>query len=117
MYEKENFGFAPGWLHHKGRNKHHWEYWYDMLDGKWTPLQMPYKYFVEMVCDRVAACKIYQKEKYTNASALNYYLSRKDSLYMNPVTASTLEQVLRDISLVGEDQVFLDLKNHKYDVH
>jgi len=40
-YEKEHFGFAAGWLHHKGRNKHHWEYWYDIINGKWQPLEMP----------------------------------------------------------------------------
>lgn len=110
MYEKEHFGFAPGWLHHKGRNKHHWEYWYDMIDGKWQPLPMPYNYFVEMVCDRVAACKIYEKEKYTNASALNYFLSRKDALYMHPKTRQDLQQVLEDIAQNGEEKVFKDLK-------
>ena len=27
--EKEEKGYSLGWLHHKGRNKHHWEYWLD----------------------------------------------------------------------------------------
>lgn len=110
MYEKEHFGFASGWLHHKGRNKHHWEYWYDMIDGKWQPLKMPFNYFVEMVCDRVAACEIYQKDKYTKESALNYYLTRNDRFYMHPDTAKDLEAVLRDIADRGEDAVFADLK-------
>ena len=110
MYEKEHFGYASGWLHHKGRNRHHWEYWYDMIDGKWQPLEMPFNYFVEMVCDRVAACRIYQKDKYTNASALNYFLSRNDRFYMHPKTAEDLEHVLKDISIRGEKSVFHDLK-------
>lgn len=110
MYEKEHFGYAEGWLHHKGRNKHHWEYWYDMIDGKWQPLQMPFNYFVEMVCDRVAACKIYEKDKYTNASALNYFLSRNDHLYMHPKTKQDLQQVLEDIAKRGDTLVFQDLK-------
>ena len=110
IYEKEHFGYANGWLHHKGRNKHHWEYWYDMLNGKWSPIQMPFNYFVEMVCDRVGACRIYQKDKYTKESALQYYLSRKDKGYMHPETARMLEEVLRDISVRGEDAVFADLK-------
>lgn len=109
MYEKEHFGYASGWLHHKGRNRHHWEYWYDMIDGKWQPLEMPFNYFVEMVCDRVAACRIYQKDKYTNASALNYFLSRNDRFYMHQKTAEDLEHVLRDISIRGEKAVFHDL--------
>lgn len=110
MYEKEMFGYAPGWMHHKGRNKHHWEYWYDMKDGKWQPLEMPFNYLVEMVCDRVAACKIYQKDKYTKESALNYYLTRNDKNYMHPNTRDSLESILKDISIRGEEAVFLDLK-------
>ena len=108
--EKEEKGYSLGWLHHKGRNKHHWEYWYDMKDGIWQPLEMPFNYFVEMVCDRVAACKIYQKEKYTPQSALNYYLTRNDAKYMHPKTSKDLERVLKDISLRGEAAVFHDLK-------
>ena len=110
MYEKEQFGFANGWMHHKGRNKHHWEYWYDMKDGVWQPLEMPFNYFVEMVCDRVAACKIYQKEKYTKESALQYFLTRNDKKYMHPKTSQKLEEVLRSISIYGENKVYHDLK-------
>ncbi|MBQ7993122.1 MAG: catalase [Solobacterium sp.] len=110
MYEKEHFGFSEGWLHHKGRNRHHWEYWYDMIDGKWVPLEMPFPFLVEMICDRVAACRVYQKEKYTKASALEYYLSRNDRFYMHENTARDLEAVLRDIAERGEEAVFADLK-------
>ena len=110
MYEKEHFGFSYGWLHHKGRNRHHWEYWYDMLDGKWVPIEMPLPFLIEMVCDRVAACKVYQKEKYTDSSALEYYLSRNDRFYMHENTAKALEAILRDIAERGEDAVFADLK-------
>lgn len=110
MYEKEHFGYANGWMHHKGRNRHHWEYWYDMKDGIWQPLKMPFNYFVEMVCDRVAACKIYQKEKYTKESAYQYYLSRNDAKYMHQDTNKQLEDVLKDIATRGEAEVFADLK-------
>ena len=110
MYEKENFGYSEGWLHHKGRNKHHWEYWFDMIDGVWQPVPMPFEYVVEMVCDRVAACRVYQKEKYTKESALQYYRTRNDSLYMHPSTNEKLKSILEDIALRGEDEVFRDLK-------
>jgi hypothetical protein len=75
-----------------------------------VPLEMPFPFLVEMVCDRVAACRVYQKEKYTKASALEYYLSRNDRLYMHPKTAEALEAILKDISVRGEDAVFADLK-------
>lgn len=32
--ERELFGYSAAWLHHKGRNKHHYEYWTDFADGK-----------------------------------------------------------------------------------
>lgn len=110
VYEKEQFGFSEGWLHHKGRNRHHWEYWYDMIKGKWVPLEMPFPFFVEMVCDRVAACKIYQKEKYTQRSALEYFEKRNDRCYMHEKTAARLEEVLKDIAENGEDAAFARLK-------
>ena len=71
--EKEEKGYSLGWLHHKGRNKHHWEYWLDFgVDGIYA-CKMPTNYVIEMFCDRVAASMIYQKEKYTDSSALEYY--------------------------------------------
>lgn len=27
--EREKYGYSAAWLHHKGRNKHHFEYWTD----------------------------------------------------------------------------------------
>lgn len=110
MYEKEHFGYANGWMHQKGRNRHHWEYWYDLKDGIWQPLPMPYQYFVEMVCDRVAACRIYQKKAYTSASALEYFNTRNDRLYMHPSTAEQLHDVLQQIAQNGEKAVFAQLK-------
>ena len=100
--------------------KHHWyisstydaglEYWYDMIKGTWVPLEMPLPFFIEMVCDRVAACRIYQKEKYTQKSALEYYYSRNDRFYMHEKTAAKLETVLKDIADHGEDAAFAHLK-------
>ena len=62
--------------HHKGRNRHHFEYWIDIknngdatLEGK----KMPTRYVVEMFCDRVAASKVYQGSAYTDKSSLTYY--------------------------------------------
>ena len=110
MYEKEHFGYAGGWMHHKGRNKHHWEYWYDLKDGIWQPLKMPFPYFVEMICDRVAACRIYQKDACTSSSALVYFNTRNDRLYMHPENAEQLKLVLEEIAEKGEKPVFEKLR-------
>ena len=108
--EKELYGMSKGWLHHKGINMHHWEYWCDYIAGKWVPLEMPLPYFIEMVCDRVAACKVYEKDNYTKESSINYYHKRPEANYMHPKTAEKLENVLQDIAINGEDIVFAKLK-------
>ena len=59
--EREKYGFSKAWLHHKGRNKHHFEYWIDFSINKEEGLtghEMPVNYVVEMVMDRIAACKV-----------------------------------------------------------
>ena len=55
---KRDKGYSVAWLHHKGRNKHHSEYWEDEFAPEPTPV-MPYKYAAEMICDKIAAGIIY----------------------------------------------------------
>lgn len=112
MKEKELKGYSLGWLHHKGRNRHHWEYWYDMINGVWQPLEIPYVYVAEMLCDRIAACKVYQKEKYTQHSALQYWNTRNDSKYMHPASAALLESMLKSVDVHGEDYTFRKIRQH-----
>ena len=108
--EKELNGYSLGWLHHKGRNKHHWEYWWDKIDGKWQPIKMPQNYVVESICDRIAACKVYQKDQYTPASPLKYYLNSKDEQNLHPLTANLFERILRYIQINGEENAFKRIK-------
>ena len=56
---KEDVGISYAWLHHKGRNKHHYEYWIDRVDGKLVYHKVPFEYVIEMVCDWLAACRTY----------------------------------------------------------
>ena len=65
--ERELFGFSRAWMHHKGRNKHHFEYWSDVgKSGLYEPVEMPINYVAEMFCDRVAASEIYKGKNYTH---------------------------------------------------
>ena len=62
--EREVHGFSKAWLHHKGRNKHHFEYWIDFSIKKDDGLvghKMPLNYVIEMVMDRIAASRIYKE--------------------------------------------------------
>ena len=59
---KEKAGISYAWLHHRGRNKHHYEYWIEKLDSGGVPHKIPFKYVIEMVCDWLAACRTYTKD-------------------------------------------------------
>ena len=47
--EREAYGYSKAWMHHKGRNRHHFEYWtdYDTVTRIMSPVKMPYKYVAE----------------------------------------------------------------------
>lgn len=103
--EREKYGYSKAWLHHKGHNKHHGEYWQDIgKDGLTHSIDMPRQYFIEMICDRVAASKIYLKDKYTDHSPLDYYLTHKDENQFSERTRMNLELYLRLIALQGFDK-------------
>ena len=100
--EKEVLGYSLGWLHHKGRNRHHWEYWLDFdVNKRLVGMPMPLEFIAEMFCDRVAASMIYQKERYTDRSALDYYLHSKNHVIMHPRTAAILESWLTSLASHG----------------
>lgn len=95
--EKEEKGYSLAWLHHKGRNKHHFEYWYDYSMNKdegLVALKMPLKYVLEMVCDRIAASKIYYKENYKEEIPLKYYKEREKGILLHKDTKELLEELL-----------------------
>lgn len=106
--ERELFGYSVAWMHHKGRNKHHFEYWndIDLKSNTYQPVAMPLRYVIEMFCDRVAACKIYRKDSYSDSSALEYYLKGNARSKMHESTADTLEEWLHMLAEKGEKETF-----------
>ncbi|MCD8206059.1 MAG: DUF5662 family protein [Clostridia bacterium] len=116
--EREVYGYSEAWLHHKGRNKHHFEYWSEWSgkeQGERVFVDMPCVYFAEMVCDRVAASKIYLKKKYTDSAPLDYYLKHTDIKGMHSDTAKRLEYFLTLLSEKGEKAMFAELKAYVKD--
>ncbi len=110
--EREIYGYSPAWLHHKGRNKHHFEYWndYNPIERKVVPVEMPKKYLVEMFCDRVAASKIYQGKNYTDTYPLEYFLRGKQNRFIHQSTSDKLEELLIMLSEKGEKETFKYIK-------
>ncbi len=107
--EREAKGYSASWLHHKGRNKHHFEYWidYDFKDGKVLGgMEMPVRYVVEMFMDRIAACRVYQKEAYTQASAWEYHKKSRHYHVIHPKSMAILEELLQLLAQKGEAIAF-----------
>lgn len=101
--QKEQEGYSMSWLHHKGKNPHHWEYWLDNGPNGVHAVAMPFNYVVEMFCDRVAATMIYEKEDYTDASALKYYLLNQEHVMIHPDTERQIIAMLRHLRIFGLD--------------
>lgn len=93
-------GYSKAWLHHKGRNKHHYEYWYDVAAEDKTPI-IPLKYMIEMICDRIAATKTYNRGNFQYKQVLEYYYKEEPRMTLNPKLKKFLEAVFKDLSKNG----------------
>lgn len=112
-------GYSEAWIHHKGHNRHHYEYWtdYNIEAAKAgtfpvRPVQMPRKYVAEMLMDRIAASKNYMKERYTQHEPLKYYQNGKASQLMHPQTARELSGMLRILDERGEEECFRFVRDY-----
>ena len=109
--EREDIGYSSAWLHHKGRNKHHYEYWIDYstkaIAGGMAPAEMPKKYVAEMFCDRLAASKVYRGIDFQPGDPYQFFLRGKNRrLLLHPATAELLEKILITLRDEGEDAAF-----------
>ena len=98
--ERETIGYSTAWLHHKGRNKHHPEYWYDPMSRNPMPV-IPYKYIVEMICDNLAAGIVYNGKRWRNYTQLKYWNSRKYNMPLNEKNKSMVTEVFTQVSING----------------
>ena len=111
--------YSLAWLHHKGRNKHHLEYWIDYDISKepgkehsgMAGMKMPVCYVAEMFVDRISASKNYQKDKYTNRSALDYYMHGRSHYLIHPDTEALIHYLLLMLAVRGEKETFAFVKN------
>ena len=107
--ERRDKGYSYAWMHHKGRNRHHFEYWTDYAlqpADKRYPLQavqMPRKYVAEMLMDRISASKNYNKETYTQHHPLEYFEHGKSHYLLHPQTEKELHGMLRILDERGEE--------------
>ena len=108
--EREVLGYSVAWMHHKGRNKHHFEYWndYNPKEKRVMPVKMPARYLAEMFCDRLAASKVYAGDQYQQDRSLRYFQNsnaRKRGM-LHPETEAKLMELLEILAKQGEEAAF-----------
>lgn len=96
--ERETIGYSSAWLHHKGRNKHHWEYWVDFSRKGVVAARMPNKYVVEMFCDRVAATMVYRGDAFDLGAPLDYYKKTRGYYVIHEETDEMIKDMLVHLS-------------------
>lgn len=95
-------GYSEAWMHHKGRNKHHYEYWQDDFDHGGKQIQIPFKYALELVCDYLAAGKAYMKKDFSYDAEYNWWLNKKSNpIAMHPQTMLFVDMMLRELKNRG----------------
>lgn len=106
--EKEDKGYSLGWLHHKGRNRHHWEYWLDKKPGKKEIycLDMPLNYVIEACIDKISASKIYNGDNYKDDAAYEFLIKGADRYCMHEHTFQRFEYLLGYLKDHGETKAF-----------
>ena len=111
--EREEKGYSVAWMHHKGRNKHHFEYWTDINPntGAYGPVEIPARYLAEMIMDRVAASKTYLGKNYRDDGALRYYQKAGETRFMHPVSSLKVRYILTLLALKGESEMVCFLRD------
>lgn len=107
--DKKLNGCSKAWLQHKGRNKHHYEYWVDYSIHEEVyayGCKMPMKYLAEMLADRYAACIAYYGDEYTKADAYNYFDLEKDKILMHAESKAVIEKALIIMRDESEEAAF-----------
>ncbi len=113
--ERARYGFSAAWVHHKGRNRHHFEYWtdYNPETKVIAPVKMPVRFVKEMFCDRIAASKIYQGENYSEQHPIKYFENGKGRRMIHPETSDLLESWLVMLAEKGEKETFEHIRKIK----
>ena len=103
-------GYSRAWLHHRGRNRHHWAYWADNFSEGLTVHMMPKKDFVEMVCDFLGAAHAYSKDKFSYKKELEWWKKARenDCKAMHPRNKLMLDIIFSDLEY-AERHFYLDI--------
>ena len=98
-HAKHEKGYSRAWLHHRGRNTHHWAYWADNFSEGFKVHPMPMNDFVELVCDFLAAGRTYAKGCFSYSNERAWWLHERDygSKAMNTRNKKMLDIIFTDL--------------------
>ena len=92
--------FDAAWLHHIHNNPHHWQYWVLIKDdpspnlkNNMTPIRIPYKYILEMVCDWWSFSWV----KGDLREVFKWYDKHKGTIVIHPDSKERVEYILKKI--------------------
>lgn len=106
-------GYSDAWLHHTGRNPHHYEYWIYISMKEITPLKMPFRYVLETVCDYLGAARAYERGNFTFEREYAWWLTRRDRAMMHPESKAFVEYCLKTMAETGNAKILADHKRLK----
>jgi hypothetical protein len=97
---KKQQGYSRAWLHHRGRNPHHWAYWADNFSEGFTVYPMSKNDFVEMVCDFLAAGKAYSDDNFSYVKEYKWWKREREQgcKAMNEKNKIMLDIILSDLA-------------------
>lgn len=111
---KKAQGWSKAWMHHKGRNTHHYEYWVDNHDNGGKPLIMPFKDTLELLCDYLGAGRAYMGKNFSYTAEHKWWLNKAEKpLAMHPVIKWFITVTLADLAEM-EQCGFNPLANFEY---
>lgn len=111
---KEDKGYSMAWFHHRGRNKHHWEFWMDDFEKGCIPKKMPFKYALEMICDYLGAGRAYAGKGFTMETEYNWWLKKKTTAKMHADTFAFACEIMDHMKEIGIEKTLKDKAYIKY---
>lgn len=102
---KEKNGVSSAWLHHRGRNRHHWEYWVDDLQKGMRPVCMPYRYAAEMLCDYLGAGRAYMGKDFSYEKEYDWWKKKREVIVVHPAVRVFIQQCMYNISVYGDSWI------------
>ena len=112
--ERREKGYSEAWLHHKAKNKHHWEYWVEFRDdGTEYYVKMPMNYVKEMLCDWLSAGKTYNRTTWQPNYPLEYFRKHESYYKLHPETKAFALKVLHMFAEKGADETLNWLAKQK----